>query len=85
MVKFDFITWFDRPLKKREILERGMARIGEEGYNLIWKNCEHFANFCRYDVEISDQVRKIAKYLFEKQTFPRFVKISKLVLASIRI
>ncbi|KAH3868355.1 phospholipase A and acyltransferase 1-like [Dreissena polymorpha] len=41
------------------ILERAMAKIGEIGYNIIWKNCEHFEKFCRYGKEKSEQVEGV--------------------------
>ncbi|KAH3868346.1 hypothetical protein DPMN_031489 [Dreissena polymorpha] len=43
----------------QEILKRAMDKIGEIGYNLLWSNCEHFANFCRYGEEKSEQVEKV--------------------------
>ncbi|XP_041370005.1 phospholipase A and acyltransferase 3-like [Gigantopelta aegis] len=45
-----------KPLDKREIVERAMSRIGRVGYNLIYRNCEHFATWCRYNIEKSGQV-----------------------------
>ncbi|XP_046367375.2 phospholipase A and acyltransferase 3-like [Haliotis rufescens] len=38
-----------RPLEPSEIVERAKSKIGEVGYNVIFKNCEHFATGCRYD------------------------------------
>ncbi|CAJ1450859.1 unnamed protein product [Effrenium voratum] len=29
-----------------EVLQRALSRVGESGYNLIWKNCEHFTEWC---------------------------------------
>ncbi|KAH9487603.1 Phospholipase A and acyltransferase 1 [Bulinus truncatus] len=36
--------------------DRAEKRIGETGYSLWFKNCEHFANMCRYNKWISEQV-----------------------------
>ncbi|XP_019642089.1 PREDICTED: retinoic acid receptor responder protein 3-like [Branchiostoma belcheri] len=38
-----------------EIVERARSKLGEEGYNVLWKNCEHFATWCRYGKEQSQQ------------------------------
>ncbi|XP_071096431.1 phospholipase A and acyltransferase 3-like [Haliotis cracherodii] len=38
-----------------QIVRRALSKIGKVGYNLIFKNCEHFASWCRYDKEKSDQ------------------------------
>jgi len=46
----------ESPLSTDQIIRNALSRIGEEGYNLIWKNCEHFATWCRYGVEFSEQI-----------------------------
>ena len=28
---------------QEDVLQRAMSRVGDEGYNLVWNNCEHFA------------------------------------------
>ena len=30
-------------IDKDQVLERAHSRVGEAGYNVVWKNCEHFA------------------------------------------
>ena len=58
----DFINYchkvllFFRPDSVATIVKRALESIGRKGYNLIWKNCEHFATWCRYGKEISKQV-----------------------------
>ncbi len=32
---------------KRLTLSRAISRIGEQNYNLLFNNCEHFANWCK--------------------------------------
>ncbi|KAL5012954.1 hypothetical protein ScPMuIL_011505 [Solemya velum] len=51
------------PLSAEEIVERALARIGNITYNVLWKNCEHFAAWCRYDVEWSEQANKFLSWL----------------------
>ncbi|XP_062566176.1 phospholipase A and acyltransferase 3-like [Saccostrea cucullata] len=52
-----------RPRPAREIVERAIRSIGKTGYNLLWKNCEHFAAYCRNGVEWSEQVYILNKSL----------------------
>jgi len=33
--------------KRETIVERAYSRIGENSYNVIWKNCEQFSLWCR--------------------------------------
>lgn len=38
------------------VLRRANARVGERGYNLVDKNCEHFATYCKTGKEDCAQV-----------------------------
>ena len=40
-------------------LRRAMSRIGEQNYNLLFNNCEHFANWCKTGRHRSDQVQSV--------------------------
>ncbi|XP_077994927.1 phospholipase A and acyltransferase 2-like [Glandiceps talaboti] len=44
------------PARKRDIVKRAFSKLGEIEYNVLWNNCEHFASWCRYGIEESDQV-----------------------------
>ncbi|KAK6171218.1 hypothetical protein SNE40_019453 [Patella caerulea] len=49
-----------RPSDKKTIVNRAMSRVGDNSdYHVIYKNCEHFANWCRYDAEDSSQVNVV--------------------------
>ena len=37
-------------------LRRAMSRIGEKNYNLLFNNCEHFANWCKTGRHRSNQM-----------------------------
>ena len=53
-------TWNGKTaLQRVEIVSRALSKIGEEGYNLFFKNCEHFARWCRYGEEKSDQATNL--------------------------
>ena len=41
---------------KSVTLRRAMSRIGEQSYNLLFNNCEHFANWCKTGVYRSNQI-----------------------------
>ena len=51
-----------RPLPVNEIIQRAKSRLGKyKGtYNLVSNNCEHFANWCRYGSNESQQVNIVA-------------------------
>ena len=40
----------------RVTLQRAMSRIGEQNYNLLFNNCEHFATWCKTGRHRSDQI-----------------------------
>lgn len=43
-----------------EIVDRALDRVGEDDYNLVFNNCEHFANWCITGQAKSYQVREVA-------------------------
>ena len=56
------------PLPKREIIRRARSKLYscKGDYSLLFNNCEHFANWCRYDEHTSSQVEagiNMAKFL----------------------
>ncbi|XP_034300121.2 phospholipase A and acyltransferase 3 [Magallana gigas] len=44
-----------KPRRPHEIVEEAIMKIGDIGYNVLWQNCEHFAAYCRYGVNWSEQ------------------------------
>jgi len=40
----------------RVTLRRAMSRLGEQNYNLLFNNCEHFAHWCKTGRHRSEQV-----------------------------
>ena len=56
--------------KNDYIVELALSKIGEGDYNLLYNNCEHFANFCVFGKKESKQVdnihEKIKKLLNKK-------------------
>lgn len=42
-----------------EIIERALSRVGEDSYNLVFNNCEHFATWCVTGRSESKQVKAV--------------------------
>lgn len=56
-----------------ETVARAEKRIGEEHYNLVTNNCEHFAIWCKTGCSVSYQVNKRISQIFDifaKQIYP---------------
>ena len=49
----------DAPLSGQEVALRAKTRIGEQKYNLIINNCEHFCNECVFGEHVSEQVQNV--------------------------
>lgn len=62
-----FVVQHDElPFCVKEIVERARSRLGEHQYRLLSNNCEHFVEWCLYDVHRSFQVERALD-------FPRFM------------
>jgi len=48
----------EKSFSGKEIVERAKSRIGEDDYDVVFNNCEHFANWCRSGNHVSDQVTR---------------------------
>ncbi|WP_373601137.1 lecithin retinol acyltransferase family protein [Paraclostridium bifermentans] len=46
-----------------EVVSRAKSRIGEENFNLIFNNCEHFGLWCKTGVSKSNQVNLIVNLI----------------------
>ena len=40
------------------VVSRAESRLGEDKYNLLFNNCEHFANWCKTGISDSKQIRE---------------------------
>lgn len=47
------------PFLGREIVKRALSRIGPQPYNIVGKNCEHFASWARNGIPVSFQVQTV--------------------------
>ncbi|MBL0489556.1 lecithin retinol acyltransferase family protein [Aeromonas veronii] len=41
-----------------ERINRAYSKLGEDSYNLLFNNCEHFVTWCIFGIHSSDQVNK---------------------------
>lgn len=64
----------------KETLQRALSRIGESAYNLISNNCEDFAFWCKFKVQMSTQINRIYeifKTFILKQISQRYIRYVK--------
>ncbi|TRU85675.1 MAG: NC domain-containing protein, partial [Microcystis novacekii Mn_MB_F_20050700_S1D] len=40
------------------VVERALSRLGEQKYNLLFNNCEHFATWCKTGISKSQQIEE---------------------------
>lgn len=50
---------FHSKFSRNEIVERAASRLGDDNYNVVFNNCEHFCNWCIHDEHRSQQVRNV--------------------------
>ena len=46
----------------KEVTERALSRVGEDSYNLVFNNCEHFAAWCVTGESESKQVKAVLSF-----------------------
>ena len=47
----------------KQVAERALSKVGMKGYKLLFKNCEHFAKWCKYNVEMKWKLVLLASEL----------------------
>ncbi|ACK70658.1 NC domain protein [Gloeothece citriformis PCC 7424] len=50
------------------VVQRAESRLGEQKYNLLFNNCEHFATWCKTGINDSKQVRDFVPIITQLQT-----------------
>jgi hypothetical protein len=70
-----YLDFFEQSTSKKyciyspkETIERAKSRIGEEKYNLVSNNCEHFAIWCKSGIAESKQVDRVVRILTQTPT-----------------
>ncbi len=54
------------------VVKRAFSRLGENKYNLLFNNCEHFATWCKTGVSESQQVKDFIPTINKLDTFNLF-------------
>ena len=44
-------------------ISRAQSRLGEQKYNLLFNNCEHFASWCKTGIAISQQIQNFIPFI----------------------
>ena len=57
----------------REIVKRAKKRLGEDGYNVLHNNCEHFVYECAFGVKYSEQEEKLKEWARRNGRFDVYV------------
>ena len=62
---------FDRKEKQlknddKKIIELALSKLGEDGYDIVHNNCEHFVNFCIFNKKESEQVDSVRSEIRRK-------------------
>lgn len=52
------IQKFHSKFSRKEIVDRALSRLGDDNYNVIFNNCQHFCNWCIHDEHRSQQVQQ---------------------------
>lgn len=50
------------------VVQRAESRLGEQKYNLLFNNCEHFATWCKTGINDSQQIRDFIPIITQLQT-----------------
>ena len=61
------------------VIARAEARIGEQAFNIVFHNCEHFATWCKTGISSSEQVSAIWKVTMTAPEFVRY-RANKMLL-----
>ena len=52
---------YDVDVDRDAVVGRALSRVGERGYSVVFRNCEHFATWCVTGNESSAQVRSVER------------------------
>lgn len=53
------VVYYERSYDPDEVIARAEEMLGEEGYNLVTNNCEHFAAWCKTGEKHSKQIDRM--------------------------
>lgn len=58
---FSIVASEDARYRGADAIHRARSRLGEDDYNVLTNNCEHFVHWCLYDRHHSEQVKRAVK------------------------
>jgi len=59
------VHYTNREYTRKQSVERSRSRLGEDWYNIVFNNCEHFVTWCIMGKHRSKQVNGAIEALFE--------------------
>lgn len=59
------------------VVARAESRLGEHKYNLLFNNCEHFANWCKTGISDSKQIRNFVPIVSQLDTSKLYEPIKR--------
>lgn len=59
------------------VVNRAISRLGEQKYNLLFNNCEHFATWCKTGISDSQQIREFVPVITQFNTVNLYEPIKK--------
>jgi len=57
------IVPYSKPLNIEKTIKKAKKQVGISGYNLFYRNCEHFATYCKTGTSESEQIKNKRKAL----------------------
>jgi hypothetical protein len=57
------VKHYDTGYLPEAVVHRAESRLGEQRYNLLFNNCEHFATWCKTGVSYSSQVKDFVPFI----------------------
>jgi hypothetical protein len=61
------------------VVHRAESRLGENNYNLLFNNCEHFATWCKTGISDSKQIREFIPVINKLDTYNLSEPIKKAI------
>ncbi|MCS7168588.1 MAG: lecithin retinol acyltransferase family protein [Gemmatales bacterium] len=63
-----FVREYDKCYRPNTVVSRALRCVGRKGYHLLYRNCEHFATWCKTGRFESPQVRTVMRRLVAVKT-----------------
>ncbi|CAO4998853.1 LRAT domain-containing protein [Microcystis aeruginosa] len=64
------------------VVERALSRLGEQKYNLLFNNCEHFATWCKTGISKSQQIEEFIPIITHLQAVGLYEPLKKSLIGA---